>query len=87
MKHQTCCFTGHRIIPQAQYPALKKRLASEIVHLIHQGVIYFGAGGALGFDTLAALTVLELKAEYPQMITPCGRALRKAPLRQAVCTS
>ena len=36
---------------------------------------YFGAGGALGFDTLAALTVLRLREEFPQirliLVLPC----------------
>lgn len=54
---------------------LKLRLRKTIVSLIKNGVIYFGSGGAIGFDTLAALTVLELKKHYPQikliMILPC----------------
>ena len=37
--------------------------------------MYFGAGGALGFDTLAAQTVLELKVDFPQvkliLVLPC----------------
>lgn len=39
------------------------------------GVLYFGAGGALGFDTISAQTVLELKAQYPHikliLVLPC----------------
>jgi len=61
MKDQTCCFTGHRRIPAGDYEALKKRLAAEIVDLIHQGVRYFGAGGARGFDTIAAQAMLTLR--------------------------
>ena len=42
---------------------------------ISRGVIYFGSGGALGFDTLAAELVLELKLKYPFvkliMVYPC----------------
>lgn len=42
---------------------------------IEQGYRYFGAGGALGFDTLAAQTVLRLKQTYPQikliLVLPC----------------
>ncbi len=38
-------------------------------------MIYFGAGGARGFDTLAAQTIIELKQTYPQikliLILPC----------------
>lgn len=39
------------------------------------GYCYFGAGGALGFDTLAAQAVLELRQAYPQikliLVLPC----------------
>lgn len=75
MKRQTCCFTGHRKIPPEQYSRIAERLKSEITALIHQGVIYFGVGGALGFDTMAAQTVLALKEIYPQikliLVFPC----------------
>jgi len=75
MKNQTCCFTGHRAIPETEYAEIQFRLKSEIVRLIKQGVCYLGAGGALGFDTMAALTVLDLKKEYPHirliMVLPC----------------
>ena len=41
----------------------------------HQGVRYFGAGGAMGFDTMAALAVLRMKIFYPQirliLVLPC----------------
>jgi len=43
--------------------------------LIDAGVCEFRAGGALGFDTLAALAVLEIKEEYPEirlvLMIPC----------------
>jgi len=75
MKSQTCCFTGHRIIPQHDYATLQTRLEAEITRLIHQGVRYFGAGGALGFDTMAAITVLKMKVLYPYiqliLVLPC----------------
>ena len=64
MKKQTCCFTGHRKIPPEQYERIAQRLKAEITALIHRGVVYFEAGGALGFDTMAARDVLELKKDY-----------------------
>jgi len=67
MEIKTCGFTGHRHIPQNEYQNIQKRLESALISLIHQGTTYFGAGGALGFDTLAAQTVLSLKKEYPQI--------------------
>lgn len=73
-KLKVACFSGHRRLPQDS-GELKKRLRAAVIDLINRGVIFFGAGGALGFDTLAAETVLELKAEYPQirlvMVLPC----------------
>jgi uncharacterized phage-like protein YoqJ len=75
MNDQTCCFTGHRNIPVEDRAALEQRLEEEIINLIHQGVRYFGAGGALGFDTMAALAVLRLRPEYPWvrfiLVLPC----------------
>lgn len=51
------------------------RLRETIIKLIEDGYLYFGAGGALGFDTLAAQTILELKTIYPKikliLVLPC----------------
>ena len=75
MKDKTCCFTGHRNIDTADNDSIKQQLICIIKELIANGVIYYGCGGALGFDTLAAETILELKEEYPQikliMVYPC----------------
>lgn len=72
---KTCCFTGHRNIPYAIKPLIYEKLKTEILKLIDEGVIYFGAGGAIGFDTLAANAVLELKAFNPKikliLVLPC----------------
>lgn len=62
---QSCCFTGHRAINQ-QAAGLADRLCCELETLINnRGVKTFYAGGALGFDTLAAECVLGLKGKYP----------------------
>ena len=80
MKSKTCCFTGHRKIPGDELPQIKTKLKNTIIELINNGVIYYGAGGALGFDALAALTVLELKQQYPQikliLVLPCNNQTR-----------
>ena len=71
--NETCFFTGHRTMPAD--PEIQKRLEQEIITLINQGVRYFGSGGALGFDTAAALTVLKLKEDFPHirliLVLPC----------------
>lgn len=75
MKGKTACFTGHRTIPPQQLVGLARRLRAAVEEAIHRGYRYFGAGGALGFDTLAAQTVLELKGDYPPirliLVLPC----------------
>jgi hypothetical protein len=58
MKDKTCCFTGHRKIPPLAALGLKRKLEKTLKEKIEQGYLYFGAGGALGFDTLAAQTVI-----------------------------
>lgn len=69
------CFTGHRELPDEQIADLRIRLRETVERLIGAGVREFRAGGALGFDTLAAMTVLELKEKYPEitlvLILPC----------------
>ena len=68
MRKITCCFTGHRTIPSEMEKAVQDWLRGVIVQLYQTyGVRYFGAGGALGFDTLAAETVLELRADWPAL--------------------
>lgn len=75
MKNHTCCFTGHRIIPAEEYDLISAKLEATMVQLIHRGYQFFGAGGALGFDTLAAMSVLKLKKDYPHikliLVLPC----------------
>ena len=43
--------------------------------LYQRGIRFYGAGGALGFDCLAAQTVLRLRESYPDMklilVLPC----------------
>lgn len=74
MKEKTCCFTGHRKI-DLPLEIVQQRLENIITQLINDGLIYYGAGGALGFDTLAALTVIKLRIAYPQikliLVLPC----------------
>lgn len=75
LKSKTCCFTGHRTMSDQEKQIAAIRLREVIATLVKEGVVYYGAGGALGFDTLAAQTVLEMKKEYPQLrlilVLPC----------------
>jgi uncharacterized phage-like protein YoqJ len=71
-----CCFTGHRDIEKISPSVLFERLEKNIIDLIeNEGVTDFRAGGARGFDSMAALVVLTLKEKYPHiklhLILPC----------------
>lgn len=76
MKELNCCFTGHRLVPAEVEPYLRRALEDTIRQLAAEGKISFLCGGARGFDTLAALTVLEIKKELPhlrlELILPCA---------------
>ncbi len=94
---KTICFTGHREIEINCAGNIAKALKRALRTLISRGAEHFLAGGALGFDTLAALCVLELKEEYPhitlELVLPCknqtklwtesGRSIYNAILKEA----
>ena len=69
------CFTGHRRITHEATERLPELLEETIAELCSRGATVFRAGGAMGFDTLAALIVLEMKKEFPQirleLVLPC----------------
>lgn len=67
MKERTACFTGHRDISVYCISKIVNALEKELSKLIKDGYSFFGCGGALGFDTLAALTVIHLKESYPHI--------------------
>ena len=62
-----CCFTGHRQLPSSRLWELAELMDRALSSMIHQGVTEFRTGGALGFDTLAALKVLDLREKYPDI--------------------
>ena len=73
--NKSVCFTGHRTIAEdkeklsARLYALLERFVTE------QKVMDFYSGGAVGWDALAALTVLKLRESYPEvklhLVLPC----------------
>lgn len=72
---QTCCFTGHRHLPPEEQAEIASRLECVISAQYQKGIRYYGAGGALGFDALAARTVIRLRENCPGMklilVLPC----------------
>lgn len=62
-EQQTCCLTGHRVIPPGEEKKIMVRARNILLRLIReQNVRYFGVGGAVGFDMMAAEYLLDLKA-------------------------
>lgn len=76
-----CCFTGHRKLPPAHIDAIKAELDRVVDILIRGRTTIFRTGGAMGFDTLAALTILDRKMENPELrlelCLPCRNQTEK----------
>lgn len=66
-KNATCFFTGHRIVRKEHFNIIKETLRTLIATLSNQGINTFITGGALGFDTIAAKSVLEAKEDNPEI--------------------
>lgn len=65
-KEKTACFTGHRELREP-FEFIYNRTLKIVETLIQKGYRYFGAGGARGFDALAAEVVIALKKKYPHI--------------------
>ena len=83
MKEISCSFTGHRVIEKDDYYKVMFLLQKIVEEKIKEGYKIFCSGGALGFDTLAAMTVLKLKETYPDiqlhLYLPCMDQAEKWP--------
>ena len=60
----SCAFTGHRELDKEFSPL---KLLTEMEALIQKGVTIFYNGMAMGFDLLAAESVLLFKKKYPYL--------------------
>ena len=72
---KNACFTGHRSI-SGDLSALRSDMYDKLERAIKNGgIVNYYAGGAWGFDTIAAETVLALRKVYPQvklnLVLPC----------------
>ena len=67
-------FTGHRNI-FGDKSHLEKILYAALEKEIQKGALDFYAGGAPGFDTMAAVIVIQMRKTYPQiklhLVLPC----------------
>lgn len=84
----SCCFTGHRRIPADELVPLTERLDDCLYRLIDERIYRFRAGGAMGFDRLAAERVLEMRRRFDfvqlELILPCHGQTRGWPAEEAV---
>ncbi len=75
MEGQVCIFTGHRMIPREHREQLPALLDMAIVSAYELGCKTFLAGGALGFDRMAADAVIRARNCYPDIflgiLVPC----------------
>lgn len=79
----SCCFTGHREVPEEEYSCLRANLLRRIVNLVEDyQVKFFYNGAARGFDTMAAEAVLLLKqSRYPSIRLILGLPCRNQAAR------
>lgn len=74
-RYATACFTGHRSLPRESEADIRAVTERAVRDLILCGYDTFLTGGALGFDTLAQLTAVRLRREFPYlrvvMVIPC----------------
>ncbi len=67
-RERVCCFTGHRDMTMEQMQAVLPRLTDAVTALLERGVTTFIVGGARGFDTLAAIQLINLRRHlYPNL--------------------
>lgn len=64
------------MIPGDKTEELKTRTYNTCEKLINRGITRFVCGGAIGFDMIAAMSVLALRKKYPEirlsLLLPCG---------------
>lgn len=74
-KSGACSFTGHRAIPVDMTNYLFQRVKDGVNYLHSHDVKMFLAGGALGFDALAAKAVIECRSIHKDiqliLVIPC----------------
>lgn len=87
MDIRRCCFTGHRQIPLPELSPLTAQLDGTIEGLYRDGCRIFFAGGAMGFDTVAASRVLLFRERHPDvylyLLLPCRDQTKGWPEAEA----
>ena len=79
-KSKSLAFTGHRTIPIERQDEIRARLVEAVSVACKSGTTCFYSGMAMGFDLMAAETVLSLKGRYPNI-----RLIAVVPFRRQSC--
>jgi Uncharacterized protein conserved in bacteria len=76
----SACFSGHRVLGGVPLDMLVSAIERRLRELYAGGTSHFYAGGALGFDMLASVTLLNLKNELSDLsltvVYPCRNHTR-----------
>lgn len=75
----TAAFTGHRYIDARKRQRVKETLKRQIVEAYGQGFRNFMSGFALGFDMMAAETVVSLRETCPGIILTAAIPFKGQP--------
>lgn len=67
LKSRSCCFSGHRRLPEGQKAEIMAKTEAEIRKLLRNGINRFLVGGAVGYDMEVAKLLFRLKSEYPDI--------------------
>lgn len=65
-RHLSTSFTGHRHIPNNV--ETEKKVEDAVRLCYNKGIRFFYAGGAIGFDTIAAETIIKLREELTDIV-------------------
>ena len=79
-KSKSLAFTGHRTVPVERQDEIRARLVEAVSLACRSGITCFYSGMAIGFDLMAAETVLSLKGKYPDI-----RLIAVVPFRRQSC--
>ena len=76
-----CFFTGHRILSNEDKKKLSQTLECLITKLEKEGIYEYYAGGAVGFDYIAARAVISVRKKLPhlclELCLPCYGSEKK----------
>ena len=81
-REHTCCFTGHRDLAEEEKYRADLRIRAAVKAFYKIGVTDYITGGAIGFDTVAAAAVINMKRSgYPKLRLAVAIPFRDQPER------